>query len=125
MPKRRSKSHDGMVRYVAKHLRQRFYQDIRARVGGFLPPDGLPRPPAGTVVVPDVTMLAKGHELNVLEVETADTLAARETEEKWRASAAHAATRGGRFWVVVPQGVRPVAEGKLASLNLEARVWEV
>jgi len=125
MAKHAFKSHDGMVRYVARHLKQRFYQDIRARAGGFRPPERLGQPAVGGGYVPDVTMLAKGREFHVLEVETADSLGERGTEDKWRLLAEHASERGGSFWVVVPEGTRPLAEGKLSSLDLEARVWEV
>jgi hypothetical protein len=114
-----------MVTYVARHLKRRFYQDIRARAAGFRPPEQLSQQVAGTVYLPDVTMLAKGHEFHVLEVETRDSLQARDTQDKWRALAEHATSRGGRFWVVVPRGARPLVESKLASLDLEARVWEV
>ena len=120
-----TKKHDLLVEYVARHLKQRFYDDVRARAEGFRPParveHGLEAPP----VVPDVTMVARGAKLNVLEVETPETLRRAETARKWAALAHHAEQRGGRFWVVVPRGTSESARKKLHSAAVNAQLWEV
>ncbi len=115
-----------MVRHAARHLKQRFYQDVRARVLGFPTPEGVGgEGGSGTGCLPDITMIARGSEFHVLEVETPDTLEERRTQERWRLLASHARRRGGSLWVVVPAGCRDRAEGRLRSLDLEARIWEV
>ena len=120
-----SKKHDLMVEYVTRHLKQRFYDDIRARVPGFRPPARVEHPAAKKPVVPDVTMRAKGAQLHVLEVETPETLRRAETARKWKALAGHAEQSGGDFWVVVPQGTSASAMKKLQAMDVRARVWEV
>ncbi|MBE0617538.1 MAG: hypothetical protein IH608_06390 [Proteobacteria bacterium] len=119
-------SHDGMVRHVARHLKQRFYQDIRARAPGFRVPERVSEGGNnGAAWLPDVTMIAKGSQLHVLEVETPETLSERQTQERWRLLARHARQRGGSLWLVVPSGFRAEAANRLQSLALEANIWEV
>ena len=120
-----SKRHDQLVEYVARHLKQRFYDDIRAHTDGFRPPVKVENGQEHPTFAPDVTMLAKRSGLNVLEVETPETLENGDTAHRWQTLSRHAERNGGRFWVVVPQGVRETAMSKLRSLDVQARVWEV
>jgi len=117
MARNGSKKHDQMVEYVARHLKQRFYDDVRADAEGFRPEQ-----PA---LAPDVTMVARGAKLHVLEVETPETLKRTDTARKWQVLARQAEQGGGRFWVVVPRGASDVAVKKLRSRNVPAQVWEV
>ena len=123
MARNGSKKHDRMVEYVARHLKQRFYDDIRAHADGFHPPAKVEN--GQEDLVPDVTMVARGAKLHVLEVETSETLKSAGTAKKWQALARHAEQRGGRFWVVVPRGSSDTAVSKLRSMNVQAKVWEV
>lgn len=119
------KQHDQLVEYVARQLKQRFYDDIRAHADGFRPPAKVESAPDQPAVVPDVTMVARGAKLNVLEVETPETLNHADTTGKWKALARHAEQRGGEFWVVVPQGASGSALDTLRAAELQARVWAV
>ena len=121
----RNKKHDLMVEYVARQLKRRFYEDIRARSYGYRPPARVPGDSDQGEIVPDVTMVAKGAELNVLEVETPETLRRAETARRLRAVAEHTEKMGGRLWVVVPRGGSSAALKKLRSLEVNAKVWEV
>jgi len=125
MGKRRTASHEGMVGHVARHLKQRFYQDVRARALGFRAPDRVSLDADGAAWLPDVTMVARGDEFHVIEVETPETLATPQTQERWGPLARYANQRGGSFWLVVPAGLRDAAEDRLRSLDVEARIWEV
>jgi hypothetical protein len=120
-----TKKHDQLVEYVARHLKQRFYDDIRAHTDGFRPPARVEGVPEDQIFAPDVTMLAKGSRLNVLEIETPETLENGNTAKKWQTLSRHAERNGGKFWVVVPQGVSATAMSKLRSLDVQAKVWEV
>jgi hypothetical protein len=119
------KQHDQLVVYVARQLKQRFYDDIRAHADGFRPPAKVESAPDQPAVVPDVTMVARGAKLNVLEVETSETLNHADTTGKWQALARHAERGGGHFWVVVPQGASAAVMSKLRSVDVQAKVWEV
>lgn len=125
MARNATPKHDQMVEYVARHLKQRFYDDIRAHAEGFRPPARVENGRDPAELVPDVTMVARGTQLNVLEVETPETLERTDTARKWQALARHAEQRGGRFWVVVPQGASGSALDTLRSAEVQARVWEV
>jgi hypothetical protein len=119
-----SKIHDKIVLHVTQHLKERFYQNIRARLEGFHAPPRLAGP-ASQGHMPDVTSLSRRKGLCIFEVDTPESLSEHQTDEKWTAFARHAADHGGRFWVVVPKGTGPSARGKLEALRLEAKVWEV
>jgi hypothetical protein len=117
--------HDQLVQTVAKHLKQRFYRDIRAKVAGFRYPEGVPSHSDGSGHMPDVTMIAKDEQLNILDVETANSLSDGGRGERWAALARHAGQQKGKFWLVVPKGLRPTAEARLEDLDLDANVWEL
>ena len=125
MARNGSKKHDQMIEHVARHLKQRFYEDIRAHAEGFRPPARFESAQEQSALVPDITMVARGSELHVLEVETPETLKHAGTTRKWQALARHAEQNGGRFWVVVPGGARDSAVSKLRSADVQAKVWEV
>ena len=113
--------HDRMVFRVARHLKQRYYRDVRASVRGFPAPE--PVSSASAPVTADVTMVTKLDQLNLFAVETAGTIGERAREE-WTALAEHADRCGGRFRVVVPRGSRGSAERQLQEFGLTAGVWE-
>lgn len=120
----RPASHDDMVKQVARHLKRRFYRNIRARAGDF------PRPEAVTAngegaFVPDLMVLARGPQLHILEVETRQSLREKSTREKWSAFARYASELQGKFTLVVPKGSGPQARAQLDDLRLEAVVWEL
>jgi len=51
-------------------------------------------------------LIAKDEQLNILEVETANSLSDRTRGERWAAFARHAGQQKGKFWLVVPKGLR-------------------
>lgn len=114
--------HDRLVMRVARHLKQRYYRDIRAGAQGFPVPEPVSSGP--TLVTPDVTMVTKLNQMNLFAVETAGTVGGERARTEWTALAEHADRCGGRFWVVVPRGAREAAERKLQELGLTATVWE-
>lgn len=118
-----SSSHEAMVRKVAKHVKQRFFRDIRVRLGGYRPPPVFHL--EGRDLVPDVTMLGKGNRLHILEVETPDSIPAPETRAKWTTFFRQAARNSGTFWVVVPKGNGGEARRLARDLSIEASVWEI
>lgn len=120
-----SRKHRQLVEYVTRHLKQRFYDDIRAHAPGFSPPDPVENGHDLPGLAPDVTMVARGNQLHVMKVETRDTLKQADRPKQWQVLARHAETNGGRFWVVVPQGSSPAAVRTLQALELQAKVWEV
>ena len=119
------RKHDRMVEYVTRHLKQRFYGDIRSRAEGFLPPARVDNTEESRPVVPDVTVVSRGTGLNVLKVETPATLRDADATHRWQTLARHTEGRGGRLWVVVPRGTGDSALEKLQSAAVDAKVWEV
>ena len=118
-----SPSHEEMLRKVAKHVRQRFYRDVRARLGGYRPPPAFRLEDRDRV--PDVTMSGKHNRLHILEVETPDSIPAPETRAKWVTFSRQAARNRGKFWVVVPKGTGEEARLLARDLSIEATVWEI
>lgn len=120
-----SRKHRQLVEYVTRHLKQRFYDDIRAHAPGFSAPDPVENGHEFPDLAPDITMVARGKQLHVMKVETPDTLKQAHRSGHWQVLARHAEQNGGRFWVVVPRGSSPAAVRALQALELQAKVWEV
>jgi hypothetical protein len=118
-------NHDQMVEHVARHLKKRFYRDIRAKVGGFPPPERITNGSPELGQAPDVTVAAHGDNHHLFEIETPDSIPRATTRDKWFLFAQNAVKHNVDFWIVVPKGTRKHAERKLRNLNLKARVWEV
>lgn len=117
------KSHDELVKQVARHLKRRFYRSIHACAEGFPEPEEVAGDNGG--VRPDVTVLARGSEVHVLEVETPQTLAEAEVARRWAALARFAAGQEGKFTLVVPKGAGGAARSRLQELRIDAGVWEL
>ena len=120
-----SAEHDTLVLNLAKHLKKRFYQDVRASAGGFPSPHAIKPGSGSNGYVPDVTMIARGSQLNFFEVETPESLRNSRSGHKWSAIAEHAKARNGKFWIVVPKGLREEASARIGELRLDASVWEI
>lgn len=116
-------AHDGMVRSAARHLRRRFYRNVRADVREYPTPHRIVSRATGAIEVPDLTAEGKG--VHVFEVETTDSILDPHTAEQWPLFAAYAAERSGKFWIVVPRGAGSEAKSRLQELDLRARVWEM
>lgn len=108
--------HDDLVLRVVNHLTSRGYRNVRADLPGYTQPFVI----AGTKQdhIPDVT--ADGV---VVEVETADTIAADHTTSQWSLFADHASKTGQEFWVVVPVGADGAARVRLRMLGLQGTVY--
>ena len=115
--------HDRLVLRAARHLKKRFYKDVRARTGNFDAPEAIRFNGGG--YTPDVTMINKEDRFHIFEVETPDSIEQRPAAQKWKAFADFATQSRSSFWLVVPKGARAVAEARLRDLGVEAGVWEV
>ncbi|MBO8183121.1 MAG: hypothetical protein H0Z28_10075 [Archaeoglobus sp.] len=124
MTKRRSQSdHDKMVRYVVDYLKDKGFRNIKADISGFDKPNKIIWKTTGEGHIPDVT--AENGSLHIFEVETEDSINDQHTEDQWELFAAYAKKYSAKFWVVVPQGSRDLAEKRLNQLGLIAKIWEV
>lgn len=112
--------HDRLVLQAARYLQQRFYRNIRSRVGSFHRPE--PIQVNGNAYTPDVTVVDRNDVLHILEVETPEALENGNGEPTWQAVSEYAAKRGANFYLVVPEESKARAAARLQELNVRAEV---
>lgn len=117
------RNHDHMVKVVADYLAAKHFREVHADLPGYVQPNRITWTQTGQGHIPDVT--ATGNELNVFEVETADSVWDQHTADQWTLFAAFASQHGAVFWVVVPIGSAAAAQQRLRDLRLTAEVWEI
>lgn len=113
--------HDRMVAALAQGLVKEGYQDVRADVEAFDPPNELVWEDEEEGFVPDIT--GEKERLVIIEVETADSIHDAHTEAEWAMFAAAALIKGGVFIVAVPRRAVDDARARLRALQIEATVW--
>jgi hypothetical protein len=109
--------HDRLVGVIAATLMRRGETDVKAAVPGYRPPQPIRWRGDEQGHVPDVT--ARGL---VIEVETAELIAAPATAARWQLAAKYADRVDAAFIVVVPKGAEARAQAVLDTLRLDAQV---
>src|SRR5690349_21011789 len=94
-------AHMLMVRSLVLDLQKKGFRNIHADLNGLAKPSRVDGAPEDEMYVPDV--IGDGRELNVFEVETADTIYDDHTADQWKSFSDFAKERNGKFWVVVPK----------------------
>lgn len=118
------RDHDAMVRTVATWLTGNGYRDVRADLPEWpRKPEKITWKHSGEGHVPDAT--AWGEKFHLFEVETADSISGKHTEDQWKLFAAFAAEHDAVFFVVVPRGYAHAARAQLIALGISAQVWEL
>lgn len=128
MAKRKSQSqHDQMVREVYNHIISKGFIDVRADLKGLTQPELLYWESTGKGHIPDLSGIdgKNGNQLNIFEIETADSIFDQHTEGQWNLFAANARHYGKRFRVVVPKGSETWAKSRITQLGIQADVWTV
>lgn len=112
--------HDEMVQTVASVLEKKEFQEVRAFVPGFPSPPEIQLTPGGPSYRPDVHARSGAEVL--IEVETAETLKRKESEQHWKAFSEYCRRTSGLFYLVVTQEATEKAEKRLREMDIEAKV---
>jgi hypothetical protein len=121
MPKRQSQfEHDYLLEMLAEGLYGQKLTDVKADLDGFHRPSKITLPGMGEGAVPDAT--AFGTQLQIYEVETADSINDKHTEVQWRLFAKYAQGNNAIFHVVVPPMCMGEVRRRLKELSIEAKV---
>ncbi|PLX42842.1 MAG: hypothetical protein C0608_01910 [Deltaproteobacteria bacterium] len=115
--------HDELVKRMVRHLKQRFYQHIRANIPGY------PQPPLiisdENKYVADVTAGSPTHPKHIFEIELPKSFDDPEAHQRWKVLSDLAEERGGSFRVIVPKGLSKEAREKLEKNKLGITVSEL
>ncbi len=121
MPKRQSQfEHDHLLEMLGEWLYGQSLTDVKADLDGFHRPSRITLPGMDEGEVPDAT--AFGTQLQIYEVETADSINDKHTEDQWRLFATYALENNAIFHVVVPPMCMGDARRRLKELSIEAKV---
>ena len=115
--------HNNMVKDAVNFLKSKGYGEIKADISGYIQPDKITWTETGRGHIPDVT--AGNGQLNLFEVETADSISHTHTADQWKLFVAFAKQHGAEFWVVVPVGYESIANARLFQLGIQAKIWEL
>ncbi len=110
--------HDLLVKQAADFLVRKAHRGVKADAPGFERPGEIVWDGEARGQVPDVRSATV-----IVEVETDDTIGARQTAEQWKLFSTFAAGESLAFWVGVPSGSVKKAEERLKELGITARVW--
>lgn len=115
--------HDSMVANVAAQLRQIGRTNIRADLSGFPQPEKIIWSSTGSGHIPDVTSWSG--QLEIFEIETADSISDSHTQDQWRLFDAYAKQHGARFTVVIPKGNGYKARQQAAVIGVAPQIVEI
>jgi hypothetical protein len=112
-----------MVRYIYDYIGWYRFEDIRADLPNLPKPENTICVNSREEELPDVTGIMGG--LNIIEVETEDSIFNEHTKRQWRLFASYAKANNALFSVVVPAGSRESALKRTKELGIVANIWEV
>jgi len=115
--------HDELVKKMVRHLKQRFYQHIRANIPGY------PQPPLiisdQDEYVADVTAGSPTHPKHIFDIELPRSFDDPQAHKRWSVLSELAEERGGSFRVIVPKGLGKDVKASLEKKNLNITVSEL
>jgi hypothetical protein len=116
-------THAQLVKATALTLELNGYDDVRAGLEGYEPPQQIKWRRAKSGHSPDV--VGTSDRLEVFQVVTEDSLHDRHTDARLTLFSQFAKGNGARFTVVVPRGWRHLAWARLEERGIAARIWEM
>ncbi len=115
--------HDNLVSQLITHLVGDSFQNIKADLSEYDPPDAIWwTNKSDEKFIPDATATKNGVPF-IFEIETADSIGIEHSDAQWEIFAASASKNNGHFCLYVEKGAEDAAKQRVLELGITAEVW--